>query len=125
VNTEPIAAFLAPYERFTEEQSMNREEKLGELFIDIEFAAKQKLVLAHEETEKAKQKEAVNKEIEQRIQTLVELGMTVDEAGLQVAQNMEEAEGAAGAAGPSAAGAGSRKQAKGKGKKWTRKSRRI
>ena len=123
VNTEPIAAFLAPYERFIEEQSMDREEKLDERFIDAEFAAKQKLVLEQEEIQKAKQKEAVNKEIEQRIQTLVELGMTVDEAALQVAQNMEEAEASAGG-GPSAAGGGSRK-AKGKVKKRTRKSRRI
>ena len=118
VNTEPIAAFLAPYERFIEEQSMDREEKLDERFIDAEFAAKQKLVLEQEEIQKAKQKEAVNKEIEQRIQTLVELGMTVDEAALQVAQNMEEAEG-----GPSAAGGGSRKAGKGKGGKGGKRTR--
>jgi len=109
---------LAPYERFIEEQSMDREEKLDERFIDAEFAAKQKLVLEQEEIQKAKQKEAVNKEIEQRIQTLVELGMTVDEAALQVAQNMEEAEG-----GPSAAGGGSRKAGKGKGGKGGKRTR--
>jgi hypothetical protein len=46
--------------------------------------------------------------------------MSVDDAALQVAQNMEEAERAAG---PSAAGGS--KKAKGKVKKRTRKSRRI
>ena len=136
VNTEPIPAFLAPYERFTEEQTVTREQTLDTRFVDAEFAAKQRLVLANEETDTAKQKAAVDKEIEQRIKILVDLGMTVDEATLQVARNMEEAESAGpsaagpsaagpSAAGPSAAGAGSKKQPKGKGKKWTRKSRRI
>jgi hypothetical protein len=123
VNTEPIATFLAPYERHVEEKSTAREESLGESFIDTEFAAKQILVLAKEETEKAKQKEAMNKDIEQRIKYLVELtGISVDEAALQVARNMQEAE----AAGPSAAGggsgSGSKKAGKGKGKKRTRKN---
>jgi hypothetical protein len=122
VNTEPIAAFLAPYERFIEEQTATREQNLDELFINAEFAAKQKLVLEQEEIQKAKQKEAMNKEIEQRIKTIVELtGMSVDDAALQVAQNMEEAERAVG---PSAAGGGSRK-AKGKVKKRTRKNLRL
>jgi hypothetical protein len=118
VNTEPIATFLAPYERYVEEQTATREQTLDELFIDAEFAAKQKLVLEQEEIQKAKQKEAMNKNIEQRIKTIVELtGMSVDDAALQVAQNMEEAE----RAGPSAAG-GSRKAGKGKVKKHTRKN---
>ena len=127
VNTEPIPAFLAPYERFTEEQTATREQTLDTRFVDAEFAAKQKLVLEQEEIQKAKQKEAINKDIEQRIKTIVELtGMSVDEAALQVAQNMGEAEGAGG---PSAAGAGSgggsKKAGKGKGKRRTMKNRRI
>lgn len=122
VNKEPIADFLAPYERLVEERDMFREERLGENFYDAEFTAKQTLVLLKEAEKKkadeTKQKEAVNKEIEQRIKYLVELtGISVDEATIQVAKNMEEAEGAAGPV--------SRKQTKGKGKKRTRKSRRI
>ena len=127
VNTEPIPAFLAPYERFTEEQTATREQTLDTRFVDAEFAAKQKLVLEQEEIQKAKQKEAIDKDIEQRIKSIVELtGMSVDEAALQVAQNMGEAEGAGG---PSAAGAGSgggsKKAGKGKGKRRTMKNRRI
>ena len=118
---------MAPYERFTEEQTATREQTLDTRFVDAEFAAKQKLVLEQEEIQKAKQKEAINKDIEQRIKTIVELtGMSVDEAALQVAQNMGEAEGAGG---PSAAGAGSgggsKKAGKGKGKRRTMKNRRI
>ena len=95
---------------------MVREEKLGENFYDAEFAAKQKLLLAKEEeeikAEAIKQKEAENKDIEQRIQTLVDLGMTVDEATIQVAENIAGAE----------SGSGSKKQPKGKGGKRTRKN---
>ena len=65
----------------------------------------------------------MDKEIEQRIKILVDLGMTVDEATLQVARNMEEAEAAG--SGATAAGAGSKKQPKGKGKKRTRKNLRV
>ena len=131
VNKAPIADFLAPYERLVEERDMVREEKLGENFYDAEFAAKQKLILAKEEgeikAEAIKQKEAENKDIEQRIQTLVELGMTVDEATIQVARNMEEAEGAgsaggAGGAGGAGSGSASKRQPKGKVKKLTRKN---
>jgi hypothetical protein len=110
---------------------MVREEKLGEKFYDAEFAAKQTLILAKEEeeikAEAIKQKEAENKDIEQRIQTLVELGMTVDEATIQVAKNMENAEAGAGSTGGAggAATGGSKKPSKGKGGKRTRKSRRI
>ena len=111
--------FLYPFEQEVVRESTEREQVLGERFIDAEFAAKQMLVLANEETDMAKQKEAVDKDIEQRIKTLVELGMTVDEATLQVARNMEDAGSA------SAAGSGTKKQGKGKGKKHTRKSRRI
>jgi len=122
VNKTPIADFLAPYERLIETRDMVREEKLGEKFYDAEFAAKQTLILAKEEeeikAEAIKQKEAENKDIEQRIQTLVELGMTVDEATIQVAKNMENAEGGAG----SAATGGSKKPPKGKGGKRTRKN---
>ena len=116
VNKQPIADFLAPYERLVEERDMVREEKLGENFYDAEFAAKQKLLLAKEEeeikAEAIKQKEAENKDIEQRIQTLVDLGMTVDEATIQVAENIAGAE----------SGSGSKKQPKGKGGKRTRKN---
>jgi hypothetical protein len=128
VNKQPIADFLTPYERLVEERDMVREEKLGENFYDAEFAAKQKLILAKEEgeikAEAIKQKEAENKDIEQRIQTLVELGMTVDEATIQVARNMEEAEGAgsAGGAGGAGSGSASKRQPKGKVKKFTRKN---
>ena len=123
VNTNNPMDFLYPFEQEVVRESTEREQVLGERFIDAEFAAKQMLVLANEETDMAKQKEAVDKDIEQRIKTLVELGMTVDEATLQVARNMEEAESAG--SGATAAGAGSKKQPKGKGKKWTRKSHRI
>ena len=115
---------MAPYERFTEEQTAIREQTLDKRFVDAEFAAKQKLVLEQEEIQKAKQKEAINKDIEQRIKTIVELtGMSVDEAALQVAQNMEEAESAG--SGGAGSGSGSKKQPKGKGKKRTRKNLRV
>jgi len=102
--------FLRPYEIHIAERETSREQNLGVLFVDAELAAKKDAMKKHN----AKQMEAENdKRMEEQIAALVALGYSQENATLQAVANREAKEASKG---------GSKKVAKGKGKKRTRKN---